>query len=106
MTFKKSQSMKISVLSDMTFTKLTEKAYLLTGKAKFEAAEKQKLISAENLIQMMWKSAEYYKENGMIAKAVEEIEKALNIISVISNAQFDIYINYFDNQIERMKSKI
>lgn len=102
----KSAEAAIEQIPEMTFTKLTEKAYLLTGKAKFESAEKQKLISAENLIQMMWKSAEYYEENGMIDKAIEETEKALDIISVISNAQFDIYINYFNNQIERMKSKI
>ena len=102
----KSAEAAIEQIPEMTFTKLTEKAYLLSGKGKFEAAEKQKLISTENLIQMMWKLAEYYEENGEIDKAIEETEKALNIISVISNAQFDIYINYFNNQIERMKSKI
>ena len=102
----KSAEAAIEQIPEITFTKLTEKAYLLSGQAKFEAAEKQKLISSENLIQMMWKSAEYYEENGMIDKAIEETEKALKIISVISNAQFDIYIKYFNNQIERMKSKI
>lgn len=102
----KSAEAAIEQIPEMTFTKLTEKAYLLTGKAKFEAAEKQKLISAENLIQMMWKSAEYYEENGDIDKAIVETQKALDIISVISNAQFDIYIKYFNNQIERMKSKM
>lgn len=102
----KSAEAAIEQIPEMTFTKLTEKAYLLSGEAKFEAAEKQKLISSENLIQMMWKSAEYYEENGEIDKAIEETEKALDIISIISNAQFDIYIKYFNNQIERMKSKI
>lgn len=102
----KSAEDAIEQIPEMTFTKSTEKAYLLTGKAKFEAAEKQKLISSGNLIQMMWKLAEYYEENGMIDEAIEETEKALNIISVISNAQFDIYINYFNNQMDRMKSKV
>ncbi len=102
----KSAEVAIEQIPEMTFTKLTEKAYLLSGEAKFEAAEKQKLISSENLIQMMWKLAEYYEENGEIDKAIEETEKALDIISIISNAQFDIYIKYFNNQIERMKSKL
>lgn len=102
----KSAEVAIEQIPEMTFTKLTEKAYLLSGQAKFEAAERQKLISSENLIQMIWKLAEYYEENGEIDKAIEETEKALNIISVISNSQFDIYIKYFNNQIERMKSKI
>lgn len=102
----KSAEDAIEQIPEMTFTKSTEKAYLLTGKAKFEAAEKQKLISSENLIQMMWKLAEYYEENGMIDEAIEETEKALDIISIISNTQFDIYIKYFNNQIEHMKSKL
>lgn len=102
----KSAEAAIEQIPEITFTKLTEKAYLLSGKAKFEAAEKQKLISLENLIQMIWKIAEYYEENGWVDKAIEETEKAFNIISVIPNAQFDVYIKYFNNQIERMKSKI
>lgn len=102
----KSAEAAIEQIPEMTFTKLTEKAYLLSGKAKFEAAEKQKLISLENLIQMMWKLAEYYEEIGKTDKAIKETEKALDIISVVPNTQFDVYIKYFNNQIERMKSKL
>ena len=60
----------IEQIPEIYFTKLTEKAYLLSGKAKFEAAEKQKWISFENLLQMMWKLAEYYEENGKIDNAI------------------------------------
>lgn len=102
----KSAEVAIEQIPEITFTKLTEKAYLLSGKAKFEAAEKQKLISLENLIQMMWKLAEYYDEIGKTDKAIKETEKALDIISVVPNTQFDVYIKYFNNQIERMKSKL
>ncbi len=102
----KSAEAAIEQIPEITFTKLTEKAYLLSGKAKFEAAEKQKLISLENLIQMMWKLSEYYEEIGKTDKAIKETEKALDIISVVPNTQFDVYIKYFNNQIERMKSKL
>ena len=102
----KSAEAAIEQIPEITFTKLTEKVYLLSGKAKFEAAEKQKLISLENLIQMMWKLAEYYEEIGKTDKAIKETEKALDIISVVPNTQFDVYIKYFNNQIERMKSKL
>ncbi len=95
----------IEQIPEMHFTKLTEIAYLLSGKAKFEAAEKQKLISFENLLQMMWKIAEYYEENGEVEKAIEEAEKAKNLIPIIKNTQFDIYTEYFNNQIERLKDK-
>lgn len=78
----------------------------MSGKAKFEAAEKQKWISFENLIQMMWKLAEYYEENGKIDKAIAETKKALNLISIIGNSQFDTYVKFFSKQIERLKSRL
>lgn len=96
----------IEQIPEIYFTKLTEKAYLLSGKAKFEAAEKQKWISFENLLQMMWKLAEYYEENGKIDKAIAETKKALNLISIIGNSQFDIYVKFFGKQIERLKSRL
>lgn len=96
----------IEQIPEIYFTKLTEKAYLLSGKAKFEAAEKQKWISFENLLQMMWKLAEYYEENGKIDKAIAETKKALNLISIIGNSQFDTYVKFFGKQIERLKSRL
>ncbi len=96
----------IEQIPEIYFTKLTEKAYLLSGKAKFEAAEKQKWISFENLLQMMWKIAEYYEENGKVDKAIQETEKALSLIPIIKNAQFDTYIQYFKKQIERLKNEL
>lgn len=91
-------------IPEIYFTKLTESAYLLSGKAKFEAAEKQKWISFENLLQMMWKIAEYYEENSQIDKSVDELEKALKLISAIENAQFDNYLQYFSQQSKRLKN--
>ena len=96
----------IEQIPEIYFTKLTEKAYLLSGKAKFEAAEKQKWISFENLLQMMWKLAEYYEESGKIDKAIAEIKKALNLISIIGNSQFDTYVKFFSKQIERLKNRL
>ncbi len=96
----------IEQIPEIYFTKLTEKAYLLSGKAKFEAAEKQKWISFENLLQMMWKLAEYYEENGKTDKAIAEMNKALNIIPIIENTQFDTYVKFFSEQIERLKNRL
>ena len=78
----------------------------MSGKAKFEAAEKQKWISFENLLQMMWKLAEYYEENGKIDKAIAETKKALNLIPIIENMQFDTYVKFFSKQIERLKNRL
>ncbi len=96
----------IEQIPEIYFTKLTEKAYLLSGKAKFEAAEKQKWISFENLLQMMWKLTEYYEENGNVEKAIEETEKALNLIHIIENTRFETYTEYFNKQLERLKIKL
>lgn len=101
----KSAKIAIEQIPDINFNKLTEIAYLLSGKDKFEAAEKQKRISFENLIQMMWKLAEYYEETSAFDKAVKETENALKLISVINHSQFDIYIDFFKKQIKRLSEK-
>lgn len=49
----KSAKAAIEQIPEIYFTKLTEMAYLVEGKEKFDAAEKQKWISFENLLQMI-----------------------------------------------------
>lgn len=90
----------IEQIPEIYFNKLTEMAYLLSGEAKFEAAEKQKIVSSENLIQMMWKIAEFYEETGEYEKSIEEMEKALRLIDIVKHSQFNIYIDYFGNKIK------
>lgn len=99
----KSAEAAIDQIPEIYFTKLTEVAYLLEGKPKFEAAEKQKWISFENLIQMMEKLAEYYESEGTTAKAIEEREKALKLIHIIDNSAFDAYVDFFRNKIEKLR---
>ena len=93
-------------IPEIYFTKLTEIAYLLEGKEKFEAAEKQKWISFENLIQMMHKLAECYEAEGNIAKAIKETEAALQLIPILKKKQFDIYVEFFEKQLVRLKEKL
>lgn len=92
------------------FTKLSETAFVLTGQAKYEAAEKQKWRSFEILIQMMWKIAEYYEAEGDTEKAVTETERALRLIDTLSGDEkiesFSNYADYFKKQIERMKNDV
>ena len=92
------------------YTKLSEMAFVLTGRAKYEAAEKQKRSSFEILLQMMWKIAEYYEAEGETEKAVTETERALGLISVLAgdekNHEFSNYADYFRKQITRMKNNV
>lgn len=101
----KSAEAAIEQIPEIYFTKLTEAAYILEGEAKFRAAEKQKWISFENLLQMMWKLAECYESEGKIQKAIEETERALSLIPILGHPNFEIYTDYFNKQIERMKNK-
>lgn len=102
----KSAEAALEQIPEIYFTKLTEIAYLLDGSPKFEAAEKQKWISFENLLQMMWKLAECYESNGEIQKAIDETEKSLKLISFMENTRFNNYINFFDEQLSRLKAKL
>ena len=101
----KSAESAIEQIPEIYFTKLTEMAYLLEGEPKFRAAEKQKWISFENLLQMMWKLAECYEADGDIQKAIDETEKALKLIPILDHPNFVIYTEYFNKQIGRLKQQ-
>ncbi len=93
-------------IPEIYFTKLSELAFLLTGKEKFEVADKQKWISSENLIQMMWKIAECYEAEGKTEKAITETQIALKMIELLGNLEcFNNYVEFFNKQIKRMSNK-
>lgn len=103
----KSAENAIEQIPEIYFTKLTEIAFLLDGEPKRNAAEKQKWISFENLLQMMWKLAECYEANGETDAAIAETEKALELLKIMNHPNFnDVYSDYFKNQIKRMKESI
>lgn len=96
----------IEQIPEIYFTKLSEAAFVLTGKAKYEAAEKQMWISFETLLQMMWKIAEYYRDEGNSTEAITETQRALKLVSALDGEKkihrFDNYVEFFTNQIEMM----
>ena len=102
----KSAKAALEQIPEIYFTKLTEIAFLLDGAEKYEAAEKQKWISFENLLQMMQKLAECYEADGEIAKAIEESEKALQLLPILQNDAFDMYVDFFEKQIASLKEKL
>lgn len=102
-------------IPEIYFTKLSEMAFIVTGKAKFDAADKQKWISLNTLIQMMAKIAEYYSEIGKRNIAIKEYQKALSLIHLFCDDQSDeeyknfaiigeieSYIDYIENQINKL----
>lgn len=95
-------------IPEFYFTKLSEMAFVTTGEAKYNAAEKQKWISFEILLQMMWKIAEYYEEKGETEKAISETQEAVDLIEALKNESkienFQTYKDFFNNHIIRMKN--
>lgn len=92
-------------IPEIYFTKLSELAFVQTGKEKYDAAEKQKWISFEMLLQMMQKIAECYEADSECEKAIGETERALKLISALEGDtkidRFKFYTDYFEQQIER-----
>lgn len=93
----------IEKIPDLTFTKLTELAFLFDDERKYIAAKKQKNISFENLLQMMHKLSEYYESINENDKAIIEIENALKLISVENDSCYMSYIDYFQKRIIELK---
>ncbi len=94
-------------IPEIYFTKLSEMAFILKGKPKYDVAEKQKWISFETLLQMVWKIAEYYEADGKTDLAIAETQKALNLIDALSSEEkierFSGYVEFFEKQIKRMQ---
>lgn len=80
-------------------------AYLLEGKPKFDAADKQKWVSFENLLLMMEKLAEYYESEDQTGKAREERKKALQLIEIMENEAYSAYVDYFEKKLGVVTSK-
>lgn len=99
----KSSEAAINQIPEIYFTKLTELAYVSEGKGKFEAADKQKWISFENLLQMMEKLVEYYETVGRKTWAARECEKALALIAVMENGAYGAYVDLFNKKMEELK---
>lgn len=95
-------------IPEICFTKLSEMAFVLSGRPKYEAAQKQKWISFEILLQMMYKIAECYEADGKREQAATEIERALALISALQGEEkiedFMHYAAFFKKQLGELKT--
>lgn len=98
----------LNQIPEIYFTRLSETAFVLTGRPMYEAAEKQKWISFETLLQMIWKTAEYFDNAGEYQKAVKETERALALIEIFRDEEkinnFSNYAEFFTKALLRLKS--
>ena len=94
-------------IPEIYFTKLSELAFVQTGKEKYDAAEKQKWISFEMLLQMIQKLAECYEADDQREKAIHETGRGIKLISALEgDPKIDLFTNYrdyFKHQIKRLQ---
>lgn len=75
----------LELIPEIYFTKLELMASLLDGDDSYEAAQKQKNISAEDLIDMMIIAGKHLKENGEIEKAKSQFRIALKVMDAFAD---------------------
>ena len=84
-------------------------AFVAKGQTKYEAAEKQKWLSFETLLQMMWKLAEWYEEQGNMQSAITETKSCLLLLDAIKGhnkaENFDTYKTFFEKQLNRQQNQ-
>ena len=84
-------------IPELYFTRLSELAFVQTGQQKYDAAEKQKWISFEMLLQMIQKLVECYEAEDKNEKAICETERGLKLISALEgDTKIDRFTNYRD----------
>lgn len=71
-------------IPEIYFTKLELMASLLDGEDRYEAAQKQKNISAEVLIDMLIITGKYLKENGESEKAISQFKIAQKVMDAFA----------------------
>ncbi len=92
----------IEQIPEIYFTKLTEIAYLFEDERRLVAAEKQKWVSFENLLQMMNKIAEHYESEGKSVEAIEELSTAIKLLEIVNNNCYDEYLDFFQKKIKQL----
>lgn len=95
-------------IPDLRFNKMSEMAFVLSGPRKQQAADDQKKISFETLLQMMQKLAECYEACGERDRAAAETKRALDLLSILQNDwepdYFANYLSFFQTRLNALQS--
>ncbi len=75
----------LEIIPEIYFTKLELMATLLKGEDSYEAAQKQKNISAEDLINMLIITGKHLKEKGETEKAISQFKIAQKVIDAFAD---------------------
>ena len=99
----------IEQIPEIYFSKLSVAAWILTGKKRYEAAEKQKWLAFEDLLEMMGKIAESLEEERDLSGALAEAKRAKAVIDAMKGdakiEKFNSYAEAIDESIARLSGK-
>ena len=98
----------IEHIPEIYFSKLQVAAELLEGEDKYEAAQKQKNLSAETLIDMLIIISKYFDENGETEKAKSQLSIAKKVVNAFSEDFLEEkYFKYtlFETELEKLNGK-
>ncbi len=99
----------IEHIPEIHFTKLSVMAWLLPAPEKYEAAEKQKWISYEEVLQMMGKIAECLEDEGRYEEALAECDRAAKLIEAMGDdpviERFAQYAAAIDETRARLRAR-
>ena len=91
----------VEKIPEIYFTKLGIAAYIYEGQEKFNAADKQKWISFQEVLEMMFKIYEYYLLINEKEKAKEELENAVILLKIMNHPSFnEDFLSYFEKHIQ------
>ena len=94
-------------IPEIYFSKLEYMAYLLKGDAKREAADKQKWLSFESLIKMMWVLADCFEENDDHLASLAELKRICSLFDALAGEDEvqnfrRVYIDELNDRIMRL----
>jgi len=93
----------VEKIPEVYFTKLGIAAYIYEGKEKYDAADKQKWISFQEVLEMMFKLYEYYLSMDEKEKAKEELENAIKLMKIMNHSSFnEDFLPYFEKHIQKL----
>lgn len=84
----------IEQIPEIYFTKLELAAALLEGEEKFQAAEKQKVLSVGSLVDMLECLADYYQETGENEKAKIQPTIAAKVLAAFQDDFLTKWMRY------------
>ena len=97
----------IDQIPEFYFSHLSEKAKLVNGDERLQAAGSEEGSSLQSLLEMKEIISKYYEEKGDIKCAITECEQALKVLDALEvHKVWDWAKNLFNERLSDLKTKL